>query len=259
MYPFRQHTTEELHNDLLLLRSNLRKEQKRLKVLKCGYIGSNNYFQYERMATKPQNGRAPLDQFKQKGDRLMDYIKKHKRDPFSTLSFLTKACAQFPSSIAGQVYKLYNASFIFDPYAGWGDRLFAAMALDISYVGCDSNINLKEPYEKMIECFSDLITHQPIIHFAKSESINIPIETDLIFSSPPFFYKKMIVESYNDCETDYNTFLKDSLVVLFEKGRGKRIVLHLPQEMYSDLACLVGDCSEEVWFGRNCLYSWRGL
>ena len=52
--------------------------------------------------------------------------------------------AQFPPFLAGQIYKYFDATNILDPYAGWGDRCIAAMALDINYIGIDSNTHLEK-------------------------------------------------------------------------------------------------------------------
>ena len=40
------------------------------------------------------------------------------------------------------MYKKYDATRVLDFTAGWGARMVAAMALDIDYIGIDSNKSL---------------------------------------------------------------------------------------------------------------------
>ena len=84
-----------------------------------------------------------------------------------------------------------------DISAGWGDRLLAAMSLDMIYTGYDPNIELKEGHTKMIEFFGD--SSKQKIHyqaFEKGEIIDGPY--DVILTSPPFFD----VEKYSSNQKD---------------------------------------------------------
>jgi len=50
-------------------------------------------------------------------------------------------------------YKKIKDFSVLDPSSGWGDRLLAAMALDISYTGVDPNSKLHPRYKQMIDFF----------------------------------------------------------------------------------------------------------
>ena len=54
------------------------------------------------------------------------------------------------TAAAMHMYKKYKATRVLDFTAGWGARLIAAMALDIDYIGIDSNKSLKPGYDKLI-------------------------------------------------------------------------------------------------------------
>ena len=55
------------------------------------------------------------------------------------------------AAAAIHMYKRYDATRVLDFTAGWGARMVAAMALDIDYIGIDSNKSLKPGYEKIIK------------------------------------------------------------------------------------------------------------
>jgi hypothetical protein len=93
---------------------------------------------------------------------------------------------QFKPAAAAAVIKFFNAKSVLDPCAGWGDRLVAACACGVRYVGVDPNSSNFEGYSGIIrrygksgyaevfeECFED---------FDAGES-----RFDLAFTSPPYF------------------------------------------------------------------------
>ena len=73
-----------------------------------------------------------------------------------------------------------------DMSAGWGDRLLAAMALDMDYIGFDPNIELQPGHNEMISSFGDPKRHRII--YEPFEKATIPDGPyDVVFSSPPYF------------------------------------------------------------------------
>lgn len=248
MIPYINYTEKELQDDILMLQENQKWSVKKCKV-------SNHFFQRQRMTTISHNGYSPEYLYEKNKIKMDTFIDKRKGIPLTSVEFLTKACAQFPSSIAISVYRKYQVKHVFDPYAGWGDRCLASMICNIKYTGCDTNLNLIEPYRLMIEYIKPL--QIPIIHFVKSESVQISDDTDLIFTSPPFYHKKnnKITERYPYCETDYDTFMRESLIPLF-KNRIRKI-LHLPLNMYANICEHVRPADSQMTFGRNqILYEW---
>lgn len=73
-----------------------------------------------------------------------------------------------------------------DISAGWGDRLLAAMSLDMDYTGYDPNLELKDGHSEMINLFGDPKRHQVIYEpFEKGTIPDGPY--DVVLSSPPYF------------------------------------------------------------------------
>jgi hypothetical protein len=73
-----------------------------------------------------------------------------------------------------------------DISAGWGDRLIAAMALDMDYVGFDPNIELKPGHTEMIKRFGNPNKHH-IIYEPFEKAIIPEGPYDVILTSPPYF------------------------------------------------------------------------
>lgn len=73
-----------------------------------------------------------------------------------------------------------------DISAGWGDRLLAAMSLDMDYVGFDPNTDLRHGHSQMIAKFGDPTRHRVIYEpFEKAEIPPGPY--DVVLTSPPYF------------------------------------------------------------------------
>ena len=71
---------------------------------------------------------------------------------FECLRMCQFAINFFKPTTAKFLYKKFNATRVLDPCAGWGGRLLGAMALDgaVSYIGFDTNLLLRDPYNKMM-------------------------------------------------------------------------------------------------------------
>lgn len=73
-----------------------------------------------------------------------------------------------------------------DISAGWGDRLIAAMSLDMDYTGFDPNVELQPGHSEMIAMFGDPKRHRVIYEpFEKAIIPGGPY--DVVLSSPPYF------------------------------------------------------------------------
>ncbi|CAH6419652.1 Hypothetical protein HVR_LOCUS726 [uncultured virus] len=79
-----------------------------------------------------------------------------------------------------------------DISAGWGDRLLAAMSLNMDYTGYDPNIELNPGHSAMIAMFGDAKRHRVIYEpFEKAIVPGGPY--DVVLTSPPYY----TVEEYN--------------------------------------------------------------
>lgn len=93
----------------------------------------------------------------------------------------------FSPKLARDFYKRYSPARILDPCAGFGGRCLGAISLDIDYIGYDTNISLKECYDKML---TDLSTNATVDIFYEDscKADFTKYEYDMVFTSPPYFH-----------------------------------------------------------------------
>lgn len=253
MFPWRILSDEKLQEEFNAL-TQVRFKTK-LTNNRKGHNASNHFFQYERMATKAPNSTIPTKWLLTHREAFEKH-QKPTHDDFGKWIYMTKCCAQFNPGVAVQLYDRYQATHVFDPFAGWGDRCLGAMAYGIHYTGCDTNENLQQPYEQMIDFFPS--THRPTIHCpANAKDIAIPQEVDLVFTSPPFYKNNRLFEKYHGASEDYQVFLTEVLFPLREKTSA-RIALHIPPNMYEDIKKQWGDADEIHSFAiKDRIYVWN--
>ena len=75
----------------------------------------------------------------------------------------------------------YKPDAIYDPCAGWGERLLTCAIKNIKYYGYDINTNLKSGYNKLIDHFG--LTEQV---FRDDNQANIN-DYDCLFTCPPYY------------------------------------------------------------------------
>jgi 16S rRNA G966 N2-methylase RsmD len=263
--PWRVYTTKELQNEYTRLQLKLKETIKCLDPIPFSAIGckcTNFFFQYERLNT-PSIWKTSSVEYWKINKHKVKLFNKNKNDLYNTLNLYNRTPGQFQVLTAGKMYKYFNATKIFDPYAGWGDRCLAAMALNLDYVGVDSNTNLEEPYKKICESYKTKGNVQ--MFFQRSETVDLEtIEFDFVFSSPPFWKSNQIVENYNNCDNNYPNFMRDSLVPIMEKclARNAWVCLYIPENMYNDLLKPIGECQQLIRF-KTCstrygnIYCWK--
>lgn len=267
-FPWCYYTKEQLYNEykkisIILINSNITFP---IKFQYIGYKCSNIFFQYERMNTKGRGTRdTSIKYWQNNKQHIINMSKKHNLSMFNRINFLNHAPSQFPIIVAAKIYKYFNVKKIFDPYSGWGDRCIAAMALDIDYVGIDSNRNLKNSYKELIKFYP---TKSKIcINFDYCENIDTT-SFDFVLTSPPFWDKREnLLEKYNYTEKNYSNFMNNSLIPIVLKCLNKKakLCLHLPINMYEDLKNKIGPCDKILEFltshcrngnSYNKIYCW---
>ena len=158
---------------------------------------------------------------------------------------------------AALMYKKAKAKTVLDFTAGWGARMIAAMALDIDYIGIDSNKSLKKGYMKIVKLLKPYTKSKVTLKFQKAETVDfkkLP-KYDFVFTSPPYEYLE-VYENMENYESkgkikqpsssnaikmeDSDKFYKDFLIPTLEKSykylpKGKTICLNIPDMMYKKL------------------------
>jgi len=267
LFPWRQYDKETLLLEFDKLREISSKEIKKSSLLSnIGRQCTNSFFQYVRMDTPTIGSHhlTSIEFWRNKREKIIHYrnSKSKGKDLFGTIVFLNKAPSQFSVITSCWIYQKFNVSSVFDPFSGWGERLLAAMAMDIDYVGCDSNKKLYGPYSKMIKFFGNYSKSDVLINIGRCEKI-IQLkhmrnrEFDMFFSSPPFFTDNgKLLEEYDGTEEDENTFFETCLIPVIEYGFShcKHICLQIPKNMYIKIRKVFGKADKKFCFGRKRSY-----
>lgn len=158
-----------------------------------------------------------------------------------------KMCTTFKISVAMAIYNAFRPQIVYDPSAGWGDRLCAAALSDTVkvYVGTDPNTALIGPYEQIVKYLSTYRTNtQMEVYDRGAESIDLDAifgppgsatNYDFILNSPPFFdyelYSAAASQSVN-LHSKYQEWLTQWFFVVTKKNwthlkQGGHLVYHL--------------------------------
>lgn len=111
------------------------------------------------------------------------------------ISGLHMGYTSFNSSLMRQVIEKYNVKSVYDPCAGWGERMMTCGKLGVSYEGCDINSELFEGYKKLYELIDGF---KPVLHNNDSANQLVTGDADAIIPCPP--YKGIEVYSDNGAE-----------------------------------------------------------
>ena len=111
------------------------------------------------------------------------------------ISGLHMGYTSFNSALMRQVIEKYNVKSVYDPCAGWGERMMTCGKLGVSYEGCDINSELFEGYEKLAKLIDGF---KPVLHNNDSANQLVTGDADAIITCPP--YKDIEVYSENGAE-----------------------------------------------------------
>lgn len=254
-FPWRTYDEDSLLSNFYKLRKKLINDNPifPLKISRIAYDCTDCVFQYSRLQTSSVTNMSCIDYWFRNSKKIIKYREqqKYNKDLFGTIVFMKRAPSHFSPYVAGMIYKYFNAKNILDPYAGWGDRCIAAMALDINYIGVDSNTDISSCYKQIISKYP----HTKNIKFInnKYENVTIQITPDLIFTSPPFWNEKQhLVERYSNCDKSWEEFCKNSLYKLFSLYQNKiPIVMYVDDYMYKLISVEFGPCKSKFLFDSS--------
>ena len=156
-FPWRKYDQNSLLCSFYKLRQKLKNDNIvfPLKKSHIAYDCSEWAFQYSRLKTKSDTNISCVEYWFNRREKIINYRDKVKngKDLFGTIVFMKRAPSHFSPYVAGMMYKHFNAKNVLDPFAGWGDRCIAAMALDINYFGIDSNPDIESCYNQIISTY----------------------------------------------------------------------------------------------------------
>jgi len=100
----------------------------------------------------------------------------------------------FPPWLAAVVYKYFGATSVLDPCGGWGDRLFAALALGLRYVCTDPTPAVHAAYDAMLADVAAAGVDTTRVTHVVAPFEDVPLDDprlaglfDLVMTSPPYF------------------------------------------------------------------------
>ena len=176
----------------------------------------------------------------------------------------------FKPSTAKFLYKKFGATKVLDPTAGWGGRMLGAWALDIEYTGIDTNENMIEAYQNMMnELDSDKMT----MIFENCLQVDFSeIDYDFVLTSPPYINLE-VYENMTPFESN-KSFYEKFLIPLLNKclkhiKNNGYVCFNISPKMYEDLinfgyrTCnLEYDLLQQKRLGKDKqdkIYCWRNI
>lgn len=266
-----QVTISDIENHKLITDSELDHDLKKLLDFDAK-INTNNFFgnpflyhfQFKNLLKcRRQDGQTIYDMHAdaEAWQKLLDQTKLRNRggktaagNVFECFRINLGSVVMFKASTAKYLYKKYNAKSVLDPTAGWGGRMLGAWALDIDYIGIDTNTEMRLAYDSMINYLNDFnefdnsllqVKRNSTLNMIWDSCLNVDfskLNYDFVLTSPPYvnleIYEHM--EEW-DCDEDFYT---NFFIPLWQKctdniKAGGYVCFNISPKMY-DAALAVG-------------------
>lgn len=178
--------------------------------------------------------------------KLIDYTRKRNRggrtaagNIFECFRINLGSVVMFKSTTSKYLYKKYGATSVLDPTAGWGGRMLGAWALNIDYVGIDTNVEMKSAYDDMIDYLNEQ-NDQSKLNMLWGSCLDFDfskINYDFVLTSPPYVNLE-VYEHMTKWESD-EIFYKKFLIPLWQKcvdniKEGGHVCFNISPKMYKD-------------------------
>lgn len=134
---------------------------------------------------------------------------------------------------------------VLDPCAGWAGRMLGSILSGKKYIGFDTNVNLREPYTKILEYFPN---HNAVVEFVDSQTVDFTRYTyDCVFTSPPYYN----IELYSYCskrsKLEWNNWYRLLFTKLFNGLENLGLlILSINPQMYDFFKTFLGECSQQL-------------
>lgn len=171
----------------------------------------------------------------------------------------------FRPLVAMNVYYKYKPECVLDYTMGWSGRLVAACACNVpKYIGIDSNMNLKKPYNDMIEMLREPVLRtspitsgiviQPLsktevtLHFQDALTIDYSkMNYDMVLTSPPYYNLEIYRGTKKQSKNDWNKLFYIPIINMTWKHlkMGGFYCLNVNKEIYNNVCVkLLGEANE---------------
>lgn len=156
-----------------------------------------------------------------------------------------QAVVFFKTSVAKYVYQTFGATKVLDVCAGWGGRMLGAWGLNISYVGYDTNTDLKAGYDKLLTRLDD-----PKLEMRYENSLTAEFpEYDFVLTSPPYYTKELYphMNTWKDEKEFYDAFLVPLITKCIAGCKaGGKVCFNISPPMYEKLLTRFRACDSEI-------------
>lgn len=232
---------------------NMKKEYKKLEKVKDkpnGFYGNKiiySLFLKEMIETRrdKKNYKTIEDMFSNEDDKkkLIDLALKVNRRPkltyiepvdiYEAHRLCYGSINTFKACQVKSIIDRFGGSHLLDPTAGWGGRLLGTISSGLEYTGIDTNTNLRDGYEKMIDiCGGGNMIWESCLDVDFSE-----IDYDLVLTSPPYIN----LEKYNNMTlfSSDEIYYKEFLIPLIDRLRSNikrngKVCINISDYMYKD-------------------------
>jgi hypothetical protein len=149
----------------------------------------------------------------------------------------------FKPLVAKWLHCTHKPTAILDFSAGWGGRCLGAMALDIPYIGIDTNTDLRPVYERMVRELDPSHRDKVTMRFEDAATVDYSkFKYDMVFTSPPYFKTVRPIEDYAHMpryadRADFNArFLFPVIRSTYaHMARGGTYALNIPDDMHDEI------------------------
>lgn len=260
-------TLADIENHKTISDTELRRDLNNLRSFAATENANNFYgnpflyhFQFRNLLNcKREKGRTIYEVFADPEDyaRLLNSAKNRNRGGRTAAGNLYEcfridrgSIVMFKSTTAKYIYKKYGATSVLDPTAGWGGRMLGAWALDIDYTGIDTNVNMREAYNNMMDYLLEF-DNNLIGNFFEVESksnLNMiwnsaldvdfsEIDYDFVLTSPPYVNLE-IYEHMTPWESN-QAFYENFFIPIWQKcvdniRAGGKVCFNISPKMYDD-------------------------
>lgn len=220
-----------------------------------GLLVVNNFTLVERLNTVAKTGISFYDLWKNKNKfkkkpyvaNMIEHYKTTKNVGendikmwFRIYNLYYGAISVFRPSISMTVYELFKPTCVLDFTMGWGGRLVGACALDVPhYIGIDSNTNLREPYNKLIDFMQGKTATQIELMFKDALDVDYnKLDYDMVLTSPPYFNIERYANQPMRSDGDWISLFYKPLFNKTYSGmkRGGHYCLNIPEDIYKAVA-----------------------
>jgi predicted RNA methylase len=149
-----------------------------------------------------------------------------------------------------EIYTKYKAKRVLNFCAGWGGSTVAAAALNLeAFYGVEINIDMKEPYDKMVSFLKTKSATLFDIRFCDAVTIDYATMTyDTVFSSPPYYFLEKYANNvkYESKKDMDEKFYKPLFTNTYNSLQiGGHYIINICKEVYDNvLKKLLGEAHE---------------